>query len=158
MEVREYTEFDATGLKELIDKGEVTADEVREAAVAAIEEVQPRLNALAGPLLDRPVAGSSDGLFAGVPFVIKDLVCSAEGVAQESGSRLFARADGGPEGFDCLPVAVVRAHARHSDLGIELEPEQGNVVEVVSFHGARLSTARTSTDRPHLPPNPCTVA
>jgi amidase len=90
MEVREYTKFDATGLKELIDKGEVTADEVREAAVAAIEEVQPGLNALVGPVLDPPVAGSPDGPFAGIPFLIKDLVCSAEGVAQESGSRLFA--------------------------------------------------------------------
>ena len=90
MEVREYAELDATGLKEIIDKGEVTADEVREAAAAAIEEVQPRLNALVGPLLDPPAPGSPDGPFAGVPFLIKDLVCSAEGVAQESGSRLFA--------------------------------------------------------------------
>jgi amidase len=90
MEVREYAEFDATGLKELLDKGEVTADEVRTAALTALEEVQPRLNALVAPPLDRPLAGDADGVLAGVPFVIKDLVCSAEGVAQESGSRLFA--------------------------------------------------------------------
>jgi len=90
VEVREYAEFDATGLKELIDKGDVTADEVRTAAMTALEEVQPRLNALAAPPFEQPVAGAADGPFAGVPFLIKDLVCSAEGVAQESGSRLFA--------------------------------------------------------------------
>jgi amidase len=90
MEVRDYTQFDATGLKELIDKGDVTAEEVRTAAMAALEEVQPRLNALVAPPFEQPVAGAADGPFAGVPFVIKDLVCSAEGVAQESGSRLFA--------------------------------------------------------------------
>ena len=48
MEVRDYTGFDATGLRELIEKGDVTADEVRTAAMAALEEVQPRLNALGG--------------------------------------------------------------------------------------------------------------
>ena len=55
MEVREYTEFDATGLKELIEKGDVTADEVRTAAMAALEEVQPRLNALVAPPFEQPV-------------------------------------------------------------------------------------------------------
>src|SRR5215218_10493221 len=58
--------------------------------MTALEEVQPRLNALAAPPFEQPVAGAADGPFAGVPFLIKDLVCSAEGVAQESGSRLFA--------------------------------------------------------------------
>ena len=90
MQVREYARFDAVGLRELIVKGDVTADDVQAAAMAALEEVQPRLNALVAPPFEQPVAGDADGVLAGVPFVIKDLVCSAEGVAQESGSRLFA--------------------------------------------------------------------
>jgi amidase len=90
MDVRDYVRYDATGLKDLIDAGQVTVEEVQEAALAALEEVQPRLNALVAPPFERPVAANSEGPLAGIPFVIKDLVCSADGVAQESGSRLFA--------------------------------------------------------------------
>ncbi len=45
MKVSEYTEHDAVGLARLISTGQVSADEVQQAARLAIEAVNPELNA-----------------------------------------------------------------------------------------------------------------
>lgn len=88
MKASEYAAFDASALAGLISGGDVSAAEVQAAARSAIELVNPALNAVVGPLLDHPVGAVTDGPFAGVPFAIKDLVCHAAGVPQESGSEL----------------------------------------------------------------------
>jgi Asp-tRNA(Asn)/Glu-tRNA(Gln) amidotransferase A subunit family amidase len=44
MELRDYTACDATELRRVLAAGEVSVGEVREAALRAIEAVEPRLN------------------------------------------------------------------------------------------------------------------
>ena len=75
--MKDYASHDATGLAELVRTGEVTPIELVEDAIAAVEAVNPRINAVVRPLFDqaRAAAGGElpDGPFRGVPFVVKDL-------------------------------------------------------------------------------------
>jgi len=87
MELHEYANHDATGLRELIRAGEVNAAEVEDVARRALELAGARLNALALPLFTPALDGAHDGPFAGVPFVIKDSGPTAEGVPFFLGSR-----------------------------------------------------------------------
>ncbi|MBI5503640.1 MAG: amidase [Deltaproteobacteria bacterium] len=79
MKVSEYAKYDALGLAELIAKREVTAAEVMEAAIAAIEELNPKLNAVIHKSYERArqqAAGRlPQGPLRGVPFLLKDLGC-----------------------------------------------------------------------------------
>src|SRR3954469_10228715 len=87
MRVDEYAAHDATALAELISNGEVSAAEVREAALAAIAAVDSEIHAVAhGPFEDAAAAAS--GPFAGVPFAVKDTLMEA-GRPLEFGSRLL---------------------------------------------------------------------
>lgn len=87
MQLAEYSRCDATELRRLLAAGELHAGEVRDAALAAIEAVQPRLNAVvSGPYED--AAGCDDGPLAGVPFAVKDTLPEA-GRPLSFGSRLL---------------------------------------------------------------------
>jgi amidase len=88
MNLSEYSNYDATALAELIRAGKVSAAEVETTARQAIAAVNPTLNAIVGELFDRPLDANPKGVFAGVPFVVKDLVAHAAGVTHEMGSRL----------------------------------------------------------------------
>ncbi|CAN1506190.1 GatA Asp-tRNAAsn/Glu-tRNAGln amidotransferase A subunit and related amidases [Paracoccaceae bacterium] len=85
---------DATALAELVARREVTASELLDAALDAVEARNPAINAVV--LLQEAVARKSiaDGLppgpFRGVPFLIKDLGCEAVDFPSHNGSRLFA--------------------------------------------------------------------
>jgi amidase len=83
----EYTALDGLGLADLIRRGEVGRAEVVEVAYALVERLNPELNAFV-EVFERPLDAAPDGPFAGVPFVIKDIVCHAAGVLNENGSRL----------------------------------------------------------------------
>lgn len=88
----EYRDLDGVGLAELIQKGEVSAAEVCESAIEQIEKVNPRINAVITPMFEigRQQAGDSrrqEGPFAGVPFLLKDLVEVYGGVRLTMGSR-----------------------------------------------------------------------
>ncbi|MEO8448407.1 MAG: amidase family protein [Gemmatimonadota bacterium] len=88
MDLRDYCALDATALADLIRSRQVSAAQVEAVARSAIEAVNPRLNAIVGSLFDKPLDANSSGRFAGVPFVVKDLVAHAAGVPYEVGSRL----------------------------------------------------------------------
>ncbi|MDP5185111.1 amidase family protein [Blastococcus sp. BMG 814] len=122
MDVAEYTEHDATGLAELIAAGKVSAAEVHDAARTAIESVNGELNALVGPLFDRPLRHDEGGRFAGVPFAIKDLVLHAEGVPQRAGSRMLG--PGVPFPYDTALMARFR-RAGLAAMGVTATPEFG---------------------------------
>ena len=83
--------MDATGQAGLVRKGEVTAGELVEAALSRSEKLNSALNAVVRPMYDeaREVAsaGTGEGPFAGVPFLLKDLTASYAGVPLTSGSR-----------------------------------------------------------------------
>jgi amidase len=87
---KEYAEYDATGLAELVARREVSPSELLEAAIARTEQLNPRLNAICIPMLEIGRARAREnpeGPFAGVPFLIKDIGQDYAGVPSTSGSR-----------------------------------------------------------------------
>ncbi len=87
MNLDDYARYDGLGLAALVRKGEVSAAELAAAARLGIEKVNPALNAVIGEI-DAQAPSSAGGPFAGLPFLIKDLVIHAEGVRCDMGSRL----------------------------------------------------------------------
>jgi amidase len=69
--------LDATAQAELVRKGEASAAELAEAAIARIEAVNGEVNAVIHPLFEEGLAAARgdlpDGPFKGVPFLLKDL-------------------------------------------------------------------------------------
>ncbi|WP_301122632.1 amidase [Mycolicibacterium fortuitum] len=88
MKPEEYSGYDATGLAELIRSGQVSVGEVHDAARAAIEEVNPALNAVVAGPWEAALDYDGQGRFAGVPFALKDFAIHAAGVPTRFGSRL----------------------------------------------------------------------
>lgn len=88
MNLNEYAAHDATGLADLVARGEVSATELAATARAAIAAVNPQLNFLVGSI-EPAIPGAGDGPFAGVPFLIKDIMMTAAGVPQGMGTRLL---------------------------------------------------------------------
>lgn len=89
----EYAACDGTGLARLIASGEVTVAEVTASARAAIDRVNPTVNAIVELYEDRfasPDQGLGNGPMRGVPFLIKDVSDHFGGRKMESGSRLSA--------------------------------------------------------------------
>jgi amidase len=93
-EFKEYDQFDAFGLAELVKRKQVSPAELLDTAIARAERLNPKLNAIVHPAYDQARAaiarGLPDGPFTGVPFLLKDLGCEAIGYATHSGSRFFA--------------------------------------------------------------------
>lgn len=89
----EYTQYDALGLAALVQRREVSALELVEAAIERIEALNPRLNAVIHPMFEaaRRVASSAlpDGPFRGVPFLVKDLVATVQDEPFRCGSRFL---------------------------------------------------------------------
>jgi amidase len=87
---KEYADYDATGLAELVARRQVSAAELLQAAIARMESLNPRLNAVNIPMLEIGYARAQEplqGPFAGVPFLIKDIAQDYAGVPSTSGSR-----------------------------------------------------------------------
>ena len=89
-----YDGFDATGLAALVAAGDVTPDELLEAALARVTAVNPALNAAVliqeGVARAAIAAGLPEGPFRGVPFLLKDLGAEAVDFPAHNGSRLWA--------------------------------------------------------------------
>jgi amidase len=85
---------DATELAELVGRREVAPRELVEAAIARIEELNPRLNAVVTPMYEQALAAAErvdrSAPFAGVPLLVKDLLAQCKGVRHSNGSRLLA--------------------------------------------------------------------
>ena len=90
--VEEYASHDGLGLAELIKRGEVTATELRDVAITAIEAKNPALNAVLQVLTEESSKeidqSLPEGPFTGVPFAIKEFVLHAAGVRLDLGSRI----------------------------------------------------------------------
>ena len=93
MTPEEYAAHDALGLKILLDKGEVSAKELHEIAVQAIERLNPELNFLVASSPEDAQKAldylDSSAPFAGVPALVKDGVGMA-GQPASMGCRLCA--------------------------------------------------------------------
>jgi amidase len=89
----EYDRYDALGIAELIRKKEATPEELCEEAIARIEKINPRINAVIYRMFEigRKTARSNlpHGPFSGVPFLIKDLLTSHAGAPLTMGCKAF---------------------------------------------------------------------
>ncbi|MBD0415296.1 amidase [Oryzicola mucosus] len=89
-----YETYDAVGLAELVNSGQVKADELLDEALRRVDALNSDLNAVT--MLREEVARKSiiDGLpqgpLTGVPFLLKDLGAEAVDFPSNNGSRLFA--------------------------------------------------------------------
>ena len=85
MKREEYEQHDAVGLAALVRRREVSAGELLDAALAAVDAANPALNAVVTRFDDRTraaiAAGLPDGPFTGVPYLLKDLGLLYQGVA-----------------------------------------------------------------------------
>jgi amidase len=88
-----FAKLDATAQADLVQSGQVSASELVEAAIARIEATNPVLNAVTHKLYDQARGQAADpalaGAFAGVPFLIKDLL-SVAGAPNTFGCRALA--------------------------------------------------------------------
>src|SRR6516162_3315312 len=79
----EMTWLDATAQAELVRSGEASPRELAEAAIARIEAVNPKLDAVIRTRFDAALAEAEgrlpDGPFRGVPILLKDLNCMVAG-------------------------------------------------------------------------------
>ncbi len=90
MQFPEYELYDGLGLAELIAKGDMSANEVLDAAIERIELLNPYLNAINYTMFDQAKASLADlpeGPFKGVPFALKDLGVSYANEPTSAGCR-----------------------------------------------------------------------
>lgn len=88
----DYRAHDAVGLAALVAAGEVTPDDLLDAALARLDAVDPTLNSVVRRLDARARARAGTpltGPFAGVPFLVKDLDQDLAGVPNGRGSRAY---------------------------------------------------------------------
>ena len=88
---QEYTEYDALGLAELVRKNAVSPTELLNEARYRLHECNPQINAVV-TLMDELAETSINSLnrnapFAGVPFLVKDLMLPFAGYPMSNGSR-----------------------------------------------------------------------
>lgn len=87
----DYGNHDAVGLGELVRSGEVTPAELLEEAISRADKVNSSVNAIICDLYDQAREDAAnvgrEGPFAGVPFLLKDLLQAYAGVPLTSGSN-----------------------------------------------------------------------
>ncbi|MFP4003891.1 MAG: amidase [Alphaproteobacteria bacterium] len=92
MPISDYSDYDALGLAGLVKRGEVSAAELAEEAIARIEKHNGALNAVIFTAFDeaRERAGKvPDGAFKGVPFLLKDILGDMAGWPTTQGSAFM---------------------------------------------------------------------
>ena len=91
MTFEEYRHHDALGLAELVKKGAIKAEDLLETAIRRTESINPAINAVIHKIYDEAREEAkkvrTDGPFAGVPFLVKDLGMEVKGVPMRAGCR-----------------------------------------------------------------------
>ena len=89
----DYVTLDATALADLVRHRHVSPAELVEAAIARLEQVEPKLAGMAEWTLDQARRAAreplADAPFAGVPFLLKDNMHVAAGIPYHNGSRIW---------------------------------------------------------------------
>jgi amidase len=138
MKPEEYIELDAMGLAALVHRGEVTPQELTEAAIERIEALNARLNAV----VERDYGGARVAAcavdltapLAGVPFLAKDMNIEVAGLHLTSSCRWLA---GLPPGRVDAPLAARWRSAGLSLLGRTNTPEfAGDFVTEPTWRGS----------------------
>ena len=85
--------LDATAQADLVRRGEVSSQELVDAAIGRIDKVDSELNSVIHRRFDRATreAGGElpDGPFRGVPFLVKDLYQASAGDPMHNGTRVL---------------------------------------------------------------------
>lgn len=89
MRYSDLARLDATSQAELVQKKELTSDDLRAAFVERYEALNPLLRAIV-TVADGPASAPAGGPFGGVPFLVKD-AAPWPGLRWSLGSRLFAK-------------------------------------------------------------------
>ncbi|WP_137156925.1 amidase [Rhizobium sp. FKL33] len=88
-----YDDLDAIDIADAIRRGEFSASEALETAIARTEARNPALNAIVTPLYDKARAEAAaplgEGRLAGVPFLVKDLLANIAGEPTSMGNRFW---------------------------------------------------------------------
>lgn len=95
MNFDEYARYDATGLADLVRRGEVHPSELLEAAIKRADDTR-KLNAIVMRLDEQArrqarAIFSPDAPFAGVPFLVKDLFQDMAGLPSSMGNRVMSK-------------------------------------------------------------------
>jgi amidase len=94
MRADDYLAFDATGLADLVHRGEVSPLELAEAAIERITALNPTLNAVVetayAPALEAARAADRAAPLAGVPFLAKDMNIPVAGLHLTASCRWLA--------------------------------------------------------------------
>src|SRR5215208_1252635 len=97
MSAEDLARLDATAQAELVRDGEVSAEELTQAAIERAESLNPELNAIIHPLYEQGLAEAHgelpDGPFRGVPFLFKDLGAGLAGQPLHMGVKALKEAD-----------------------------------------------------------------
>ena len=86
------TTTDGLGLGAVVRSGDVDRGELLDAAISRIERIDPHINSIVHRLFHQARAALPDrptGVFAGVPFLLKDMNCDCEGVPTSRGNRVY---------------------------------------------------------------------
>jgi amidase len=90
---QEYCSYDGLGLGELVRRGDVTASELMEEAIVRVERHNGTINAVVYKFYDQAREAArrkpGQGLFEGVPFLLKDALGDCKGVPTRLASRYF---------------------------------------------------------------------
>jgi amidase len=131
-----FDQYDATGLAGLVHLGEITQNELLEAAITRLERINPTLNAVAETLYESARSASPvDGPFAGVPTLVKDLFTPMVEARMTNGS--LALGEYRPQLDDTLVGRLREAGCRF--IGTTTSPEFGisYTTESVRFGATR---------------------
>ncbi len=86
-----YESYDGLGLAELVSRGDLSPEELLEIAIDRTETINPKINAVVLKYYDLARRQIKDGLpqgvFRGVPYLLKDLGLELQGTYTTSGSR-----------------------------------------------------------------------
>ena len=87
----EYETYDGLGLAALVREGQISPDELCEAAIERIEQINPKINAVVTLMYDegrRALLSLPSGApFTGVPFILKDQTQAYAGVPLSDGCK-----------------------------------------------------------------------
>ena len=100
MKFSEYVQYDGLGLAELVKSKQVHPSELLKIALERTDKVNPRLNAIIIPMYEQAkqrTQQESSGLFAGVPFLVKDLFQEYQGIPTSYGSQALKKINYTPD-------------------------------------------------------------
>jgi len=93
MAIRDYANYDALGLAELVANRDVSTGELVEEAISRAERINPKINAIAYKAYDAARASVERGLpkgpFTGVPFFLKDIFAFATDMPTRQGTAFM---------------------------------------------------------------------